>query len=404
MSGEDIEPIGEPVASFAVGAQAAARADLALMLDDLSRWVGMDSPSGDLDGLDAVARDIARAAERAGARIRLDATAAGPYLAARLAGTGRARVILLCHHDTVYPRGTARARPVALDGDVARGPGVADMKGGIAVAVHALRILAADPRRFAEVTLLSVPDEESRTVAFDGVGATADADAVLCLECGRPGNGIVTERKGGNWLTIDATGRSAHAGVAPETGRSALLAACREALRVAALDGARDGLAVNVTMLRAGEVISAIAERASMEIDMRAWHPDDLDWGLDAVAAFEAHDGVTLSMATSLRLPPLERTHAVARLAAAALQLGEALRTPIAEVATGGVSDVCWAAAAGATALDGLGPIGGDDHSPAEWIDVPSLADRCGLVAGLVGAINTGLLTPETTTDQGASR
>jgi glutamate carboxypeptidase len=368
----------------------AAAEDLDLLLGDLRRWVSRDSPSGDAAAVDALAADIAERLGEAGADVELHPGPAGADLHATLRGAGTSRVALLCHHDTVFARGTAAQRPFALDGGVARGPGVADMKGGVVVAAHALRLLGAqDPARFGEVTLVSVPDEELRTEPLPALGRLGTLDAVLCMECGRPGNAIVTARKGAHWLSVAARGRAAHPGVAAARGRSALLAACREALRLAGLDGARDGLSSNVTTLQAGASVNAIPSEATLTVDLRAWRAADLAWAVDEAARFGDHHGVELSLAASRLVPPLERTPAVRRLAELAGEIARRMGTPIAEVATGGVSDACWTAAAGIPTLDGLGPVGQDDHSPGEMILTASLPERCGLVAGLAVAVES---------------
>ncbi len=370
-----------------------ARSDLGLLLSDLADWVSVDSPSGDVEAVDALSARIGARLARYGAAPAVVPSPEGSYLHASISGGGRRRVALLCHHDTVFSAGTTAARPFSADAEVARGPGVADMKGGLVVAAHALRILGDQrPDLIGRLELVSVPDEEQRTTPFRTLDRLEGFDAVLCMECGRPGDGIVTSRKGGSWLTITASGVAAHAGVAADRGRSALIAACREALRLAELDGARDGLGVQVTTLSAGEVLNSVASQATMMVDLRAWHAEDLDWGLEHAGRFAVHEGVELSLEASTRVPPLERTAPVATLAGAAADVAEALGRPLFEVATGGVSDACWTAAAGLPTLDGLGPIGEDDHSPDERIVVPSLADRCGLVAGLIAAVEGGLL------------
>jgi len=370
---------------------ARAAADLPALLEELRGWVAMDTPSGDLPALDALAADLAERLARAGAEVDLVPSPEGDYVHARLRGDGAGRVALLCHHDTVFPAGTAPARPMSIVGDRALGPGVADMKGGVLVALQALRLLAELPGARSAcglVELVSAPDEESRTVPFRTIDRLEGFDAVLCMECGRPGNGIVTSRKGGYWVTVTAEGLAAHAGVAGERGRSALLAICREALRMAELDGARDGLSLHVTTLQAGEVVNSIAASAVMNLDMRAWHPDDLHWGLERLEAFAPHEGVELCLDAGTRVPPMERTPAVAGLGQAAAGIAAALGSPpIVEVATGGVSDACWTGAIGIPTLDGLGPIGDDDHGPAEWIEIGSIPQRCALVAGLVAHV-----------------
>src|SRR5262249_15967118 len=166
--------------------------------------------------------------------------------------------VLLGHHDTVFPEGTAAARPFRIDGSRCYGPGVADMKGGLVVAAHAARLLSMGPRPFRRLEFVSVPDEEARA----GGPATGDrmlaADAALCLECGRPGGEIVSARKGARWFRIHASGRAAHAGEAPDEGRNTAHALAQEALRLTALHGSRPDLTLQVTALEAGEGLNTV--------------------------------------------------------------------------------------------------------------------------------------------------
>lgn len=368
---------------------------LPLALADLERWVSIDSPSDDRSALDALAAAMAGRLEDYGATIDLVETAGGLYLHGALEGGGRARIALLGHHDTVFPSGTAMERPFRIEGDLVRGPGVADMKGGLAVAGQVVRLLGARHRRsYGHIEFVSVPDEELREGAFRTLDRLRGFDAVLCMECGRPGNGVVTARKGGQWMSISADGLAAHAGVAAGRGRSALLAACHEVLRAAELDGKRDGLSVNPTLFSAGEVLNSVPSHAAVRIDVRGWRADDLDWAVAEVGRFGDHPGIRLRLEPGVRVPPLERSAGVEVLFAAAAGIGRALGTPIVEVATGGVSDASWTAAIGIPTLDGLGPIGEDDHSPAERIVVSSIADRVALVAGLIAAVEAAKAVP----------
>jgi glutamate carboxypeptidase len=380
--------LGDAVVDVAKRVAAEAENDLELILADLAAWVDCDSPSSDPGGLEQVARLIAGRMDVYGATVELVPRDGAPALAASARGRGRSRIALLCHHDTVFAPGAAAERPFSRSGRLAYGPGVADMKGGIAVAAHVLRLVSqSHPDAFGHLKLLSVPDEEIRTVPFAGIDALKGFDAVFCMECGRPGDGIVTARKGGHWLSATSSGRAAHAGVAARDGRSALLAACQEALRIARLDGQRDGLGVNVTELHAGEGLNSVAASATMTVDVRGWHDEDLVWALAEIGRFGTYDGIGFSVATSGRVPPMERTGPVVHLARLARTIGEALGLELHEVATGGVSDACWTAAAGIPTLDGLGPIGAHDHSPDEVIEVSSIAGRCGLLAGLIAAV-----------------
>jgi glutamate carboxypeptidase len=365
----------------------AAAAGLDLLLADLAAWVGEDTPSGDAAAVDRLAASIAATLEAYGLHPELvPGGDTGLYLYASLAGAGRARVALLCHHDTIFPAGTAAARPFRIEGDRALGPGVADMKGGIAVAAHAARLLALGPRPFARLELVSAPDEELRSTEpltldrFDGF------DAVLCMECGRADGSIVSARRGARWVRIDAQGRAAHAGVEPEAGANAIFALCHEAVRAGALEG------VEPTEVHGGDFLNTIPGSASLILDVRGDTTAELDETVTRIRATGQHDGVALTVDDMGGPPPLERTAAVARLAATAIALGAALGHDFGEASTGGVSDGSWTAARGIATLDGLGPVGALDHTHAEYIEVETIAARCGVVAGLVAAIDDGLL------------
>jgi glutamate carboxypeptidase len=249
-----------------------------------------------------------------------------------------------------------------------------------------MRLLAAHPESYAGLELVSVPDEELREEPFQGIERLGGCDAVLVMECGRPGNGVVSARKGGQWVELTIEGVAAHAGVAAGRGRSALLAACREALRIAELDGARDGLSVTPTLLSAGEVLNSVPSRGTLKVDVRAWHARDLDWALAELRRFGEHEGVSLQLDPGGRVPPFERERSAALLAAAT-QTAKSLGDPIVEVTTGGVSDANWTSNLGLPTLDGLGPVGEDDHSPAERIVVSSIPGRIALVAGLIAGL-----------------
>ena len=381
-----------PAAAEARRVHAAAEAELDLILADLEAWVNTDTPGEHVEALDAFAHRMAATLDGYRLDPELVPSGAGIYVHAALEGDGRARVALLGHHDTVFPRGTAPARPFRIEGDRAYGPGVADMKGGLAVAAHAARLLALGPQPFARLELVSAPDEESRPAEPATIDRLLDFDAVLCMECGRPAGEVVSARKGARWFRLHARGRPAHAGVEPDIGRNAAVAICREAVRLSALHGAREGLSFQVTELQGGEGLNTVPSRASLTGDLRGVTAADLSWALDQVERFESHDGIELALEDLGGPPALERTPAVAALAGAAIALGAELGHTFGEALTGGVSDGSWTAWRGVPTLDGLGPVGGLDHTPDEYAETPTFATRCGVVAGLVAAIDAGLL------------
>jgi glutamate carboxypeptidase len=368
--------------------------ELDLVLADLATWVDIDTPGGDHEALDGLARVLALVAERYGLEPELVETPGGLALHATLRGEGSARVALLGHHDTVFALGTAADRPFRRDDERCYGPGVADMKGGVAVALHTARLLAEGPRPFGHLEIVSVPDEESRNGGPPSGGRLLDMDAVLCLECGRPAGEVVSSRKGARWFRIHARGRAAHAGEAPDEGRNASLALAQEALRLGQLHRARPDLTLQVTGIHAGEGLNTVPSTGTLTADLRAWTDADLDWALAQVLDFPAYEGVELHYEDLGGPPPLERTDAVASLAETAIALGAELGHTFGEAAAGGVSDGSWTSSKGIPTLDGLGPVGGEDHTPWEYIETTTIAQRCGVVAGLVAAVDAGLLTP----------
>lgn len=372
--------------------QATAERELEAILADLEAWVNTDTPGGDVSAVDRFAAELAQTVEAYGLHPELlPAGERGLYFHASTEGSGTARVALLCHHDTVFPHGTAENRPFRRDGACCYGPGVADMKGGLAVAIHTARLLAQGPRPFARLEVVSVPDEESRPTAPETLSRLDGFDAVLCLECGRPDGEVVSARKGAKWFRLEAHGHPAHAGVEPDVGRNAIHALSREAVRLLGLHHARVGLTLQLTSFVGGEGLNTVPSRASLTADMRAITEADLSWGFLEAAACDSHDGIEFTLEDLGGPPALERTPHVAALAEAAILIGAELGHPFGEALTGGVSDGSWTAHHGLPTLDGLGPVGGLDHGPNEYIETATVATRCGVVAGLVAAIDGGV-------------
>jgi glutamate carboxypeptidase len=363
------------------------------LLADLERWVSIDSRADALDLLGGLARDIGSRLELLGFTSELvPIEERGPYVHATMTGTGHARVALLCHHDTVFDRGTAAARPFSRDANRAYGPGVADMKGGLALAAHVGHCLSKSPWSFGHLELVSASDEESRPHALRTIERLEGFDAVLCFECGRVDGSVVSARKGGRWFRVCARGRAAHAGVAPDEGRNAALAICHEALRLEALDAARAGMTLQITGLLGGIGLNTVPEEAALTADLRAVRAEDLEWAMQQVEAFGNYPGIELTLEDLGGPPPFECKPHVLRLAETAVALGKDLGHDFDHVSTGGVSDGSWTAWHGLPTLDGLGPVGGLDHTAAEYIELATIPARAGVVAGVIAAVELGLL------------
>jgi glutamate carboxypeptidase len=382
--------------------EAAVRANEAGYLADLERLVNTDCGSYTPAGVDRIGDFVAGFLHGAGARVerrpdpggRLGATVIGTWDGDR--GTpGGPRLLLIGHMDTVFDEGTAAARPFAVDADgIARGPGVTDMKSGLLGGLYALRALAArgEPLPFERVTFVANPDEEigspSSTPHIREIAAASDV--CLVLECARANGNIVSSRKGILDARVTIRGRAAHAGVEPEKGRSAVLAAADLITRIHALNGRRDGVTFNVGVVQGGTRPNVVAEHCTLEVDVRAVRRADLE------AAEAEIRGLLVALAvpdTSAELTemarwwPMEKLARSGRLVDHAKALAGRLGFTMDDQATGGASDANTTAGMDVPSIDGLGPIGGLDHSPDEYLEVASIVPRTALVAALILAI-----------------
>jgi glutamate carboxypeptidase len=355
-------------------------------LSRLAELCGIDSFTGDIAGVDRAVHVLARWATEAGLEVELVPSPDGLHLIASTQGAGHGRVLFIGHHDTVFPPPIAIERPVTVVGDRVLGPGVADMKGGVLVALEALERLAADPGGpHGRIELHCVPDEEARSIEPLTLDRMRGADAALCFECGRASGAIVTVRKAGTWLDLFARGRAAHAGTEPHEGRSALMALVQESIRIRKeIDGARPGLTANITWFHSGDVKNTIPDRAEATVDVRALTSGDLDWAFERIGEFAAHDGVEVRRSDDRGFPAMERA---GWLADRTLEILAELGQPALEEMAGGVSDGSWTSQIGIPTVDGMGPAGALDHTDEEYIEVASVEPRIEATVRLCGEL-----------------
>lgn len=350
----------------------------------LAALCAVDAQTGDHAGLARSAELLAGWAADDGLAVEVRATPEGPLVIASTRGAGADRTLLIGHHDVVYPAGTAAARPLAERAGRVLGPGVADMRGGLLVGLAALAGLARDPQGpHGAAELWIVPDEEARSWAPACLDEWRGADRALCLECGRANGSIVTARKACTWLTLEAVGRNAHAGTERDKGRSALMALVREAVRIEdELHGGRPGVQATVTQLNGGSGMNTVPGHATASVDLRADTAADLAWAVAELGRFAAHDGIAVTRSDEPGFPSLDRD---AALAERTLALLATVGAPATEQTAAGASDGSWSSSVGVPTVDGLGPIGGGDHGPDEWIDPASVAPRIEVVRRLAG-------------------
>jgi len=363
-------------------------------IEDLRLLSGIDCGTHDKQGVDRVGAWVLARCAANGWTTRLHPRPkGGDIVEATIRGDGHRRLLLLAHMDTVYPDGVAAARPIRIDGDILLGPGTADMKAGLLAGIYALEALrAVDPLPFAEVVYLFTADEETGSVESRAlIEETARAcDAALVLEAARATGAIVGARKGVWEYELRVQGRSAHAGVEPEKGRNALLEMAHQIVALQGLNGVIPGVTVNVGVAGGGTATNVVPEAATIHVEARAFEPEDLraiDARIRAIAATPTVPDTATELSVRKGFPPMPRTPATEQLAAMAAGIAAELGFPLDAVSTGGASDASLVAGAGIPVLDGLGPIGGDDHSPREWIAVSSIVPRVTLLAALIARV-----------------
>jgi glutamate carboxypeptidase len=354
------------------------------LLADLEALVTRESPSDDAPAVTALARYIVGRLRAGG----VDAEARpcpprGDAVVARVGGGGGA--LLLGHHDTVWPGGTLADIPFRVEDGRARGPGVFDMKAGVALAMAVLAERAGREKA-PGVTLLLTPDEEigtwaSRPLLLEVARAHRE---VLVLEPSQEGAAKVA-RKGVGTFAVRFLGRASHAGLDPEKGASALLELAHFTQFAAALCRPDTGTSVTPTVAQSGARTNVVPESARLGVDCRVWSKDEAERVEAELRAYEPRDPrVTVTVKGGFDRPPLEPTPAARALYERARAIAAELGFPLPAARVGGASDGNLTASAGVPTLDGLGPLGGGAHARDEWVMVSDLAPRAELLARLV--------------------
>ncbi|MBC9945073.1 M20/M25/M40 family metallo-hydrolase [Leucobacter sp. cx-328] len=361
---------------------------------DLAALVGIDSGSLDAAGVNRVADWVADRLTRSGFTIERQITTDGIHgdvIVARRQGTGSRRILLFAHMDTVFEQGDAALRPFSIDErGHGRGPGVTDDKAGVVAGIHAAEhLIALGEENYGELVLAFTPDEEiGSPVGAPALAAlAANADAGFSLECARENGDLVIARKGAVDLDIEVHGVAAHSGIEPERGAHAALEAAHLTIFLQQLADPSRKLTVNVGILQSGDRTNIVPNHALLKVEMRAAQREVLDETLAklrARAAAPVVDRTTISVHELDFCPPLEETSASMALGETAVAIAAELGFTPGLARTGGVSDGNRVSALGVPTLDGLGPVGGGDHSPTEWLELASVPGRVALLAELI--------------------
>lgn len=372
----------------------ACRARLEPLLADAERLIRHESPSDDPAAIaasadlvtDVVSERFAAAGITASVeRIEIEGC---PHLRWRL-GEGPRRVLILGHHDTVWPIRTLETHPFGIVNGVMRGPGCFDMVVGLAQAVHAIAALAETHGAQAVdgVTLLVTGDEEVGSLTSRALieSEAADCIAVLVLEAAGPGGALKTARKGVSLYSVEAMGKAAHAGLEPDKGVNAAIEIAHQIPLIAALADPSLGTTVTPTRLVADTTVNTVPARARVDVDVRASSAEEQRRVDAQIRDLQPRlPGARLHVGGGINRPVMERSDAADLYARAAELAPTAGIDDLAEVAVGGASDGNFTAGIGVPTLDGLGAVGGGAHAADEHVLVEHIAPRTALVALLV--------------------
>jgi glutamate carboxypeptidase len=355
---------------------------LEAMLADLRTLVEIESPSRDLAALQASAEALAAMIERLlGRPATLVDSPAGPHV--HWSGGGVPKVLLLGHHDTVFPIGALAARPFTVADGRVTGPGVFDMLAGIVQALHGLSEL----EDLSGVELLFSADEEVGSLASrELIEERARAcGAVLVLEPSADGGALKTGRKGCGTFEVAVHGRAAHAGLEPEKGVNALVEVAHQVLAIADIGRPDLGTTVTPTVAAVGTTDNVVPAEGLITVDVRVESADETARVEAAMAALTPIDpAATVEVRGAINRPPMPES-ASATLWPLAQQVDPGLRG----LAVGGGSDGNFTAAIGVPTLDGLGAVGGGAHADHEYVVVDTMPARARLVGGLVALITS---------------
>jgi glutamate carboxypeptidase len=363
------------------------------MLSLLRRMVEIESPSDDKAAVDSMGSFLVEEFERLGGQVTFyPQQKAGNHLKIEFAGSSGKPVLLLGHFDTVWPMGTLAKMPFRMEAGRAFGPGVYDMKAGIAMMIFALQALkAAGHDGVRPVTILLDTDEEvGSTTGRPVVEATAkNCEAVLVLEPSQgPQGHLKTSRKGVGDITIRVRGRASHSGVDFEKGQSAIVELARQLLEIVKFTDPNRGITVNPGVVQGGTRSNVVAAEAWAEVDLRVVHAADaalLEQKFVALKPFNPECSIEIS--GGMNRPPMERTEGTVRLFGIAREIAVSMGMALEESATGGGSDGNFTSALSIPTLDGLGALGEGAHASNESIVIQELPRRTALLAGLIRSL-----------------
>ncbi|MEC4722476.1 M20/M25/M40 family metallo-hydrolase [Noviherbaspirillum sp. CPCC 100848] len=373
----------------------AARREQPALIASLQDMVQIESPSSDAAGLVRMADYTERRLRQLGASVERRKGTQGPgdIVIGTFHGTGTKRLMLIAHMDTVYPVGTLKTQPYRIDGNRIYGPGIADDKGGISVALHALKIMKdMKLQDYARLTVLFNADEETGSRGSGMLIAALAGEHDIVLSCEPTPDvpeGVLLSAAGTATVTMQVQGRASHAGAAPQRGRNALVELSHQILQTEDIARSVPGTQLNWTIAGAGIVRNQIPEQAHAMADMRLTAPDGIE-RMQAALQERVKQRRVPDTETTIRIergrPPYVATPAAQELARKAEAIYAEIDRKLTLIpATGGATDAGFANLTGrAAVLESLGLAGAGYHARDEYIVIDSIVPRLYLLIRLL--------------------
>lgn len=355
------------------------------VLKNLEIVVNIESPTGYEKGLTEMGNFMVQQLQSLGATVETvpaTGSAVGFNIIATIEGTGTGNIMMMAHIDTVHKIGSVAERPFRMEKDRAYGPGISDDKGGLILGLQALKIIKEmNYKNFGKITYLINCDEEkgsfgSRDLIME---KAKEHQYAIGLEPGIPGDEIMSWRKGIGYYFVEVKGQSAHAGIEPEKGRNAAMELAHQVLQMSTLGDPKKMTSINFTIFQAGGVSNIIPDFAKAQADVRVLYPEEysrLEKAMNEVAKNKLIPGTEVKIIAKQGRPPFPKSPQSEAFAAKFATTYQELGLKLNVVGSGGGSDANYAASVGATAVDGLGIVGGGDHTPQEYIEINSISPR----------------------------
>jgi glutamate carboxypeptidase len=362
------------------------------LLQDLETLVNIDSPSGYGAGSEKIMMVLSEKLRTLRGKIEILTVpkGAGYNLIATFPGTGKGRILLMAHSDTVYKVGTAAERPFKISNGKAYGPGVADDKGGIVAGLYALKLL--QERGFQDyrtITFLINCDEEIGSPSSRDLikNLAREHDYAICLEAGRQNDGLVNWRKGTGRIVVEVKGRASHAGSAPESGVNALMELAHQVLQLKKLEDKEKKTTLNFTVFQAGDKLNVIPDYAVARADMRALYPEEFarveKAGLEIIKN-KLNPESLVKLTLTLGMPPFPPNDKTEALIAKAKSIYREIGRPLKVIGSGGASDGNYTVLMGTATIDSMGLVGGKGHTADEYIDIDKIPARLYLLTRML--------------------